>query len=170
MRRAQLQPYTFDAIDSAIPTALKSGLNFSAGEVQISKDRGAFVNVANLPVEISAGTYGADLTAAETNASWVHVRIIKAGMYPQRVGGFTGEQPTAAVVADAGNSATTFVTSLTQVQTDFWAGMFVRFQTGALAGQARKITGYNGTTKALSFGTGFASTPAASDVFAIVND
>lgn len=169
MRRAQLQPVTFDAVDSASPTALRTGIIFVAGDVRISKDGGAFANVTNLPAEIgSTGVYGFNLTAAETNCSWIHVLVIKAGsMYPKSFGGAMSDQPAAAVVT--GTSATSFVTNLTSIVDDFWKDSLVVFTSGALAGQVKKVTGYNGTTKALTFTAGFAAAPANGDLFILVN-
>lgn len=172
MRRAQQQTITFPALDSTVATgAMKSGLALLASDVKISKDGGAFASATNPPAEIGAtGRYALTLTVAETNCSWFHAYIEKTGMRPQDVYGEMGEQQVALVVADAGNTATSFVTNLTSAVTDAWKGVLVRFQTGALAGQVRKATGYNGTTKALSFTVGFTAAPAADDVFAIVND
>jgi hypothetical protein len=74
----------------------------------------------------------------------------------------------AQVVADGGNSATTFKTDRTETTTDFWKDALVNFLTGNLAGQVKKVTAYDGTNKILTFTNGFTGTPAASDYFLLV--
>ena len=74
------------------------------------------------------------------------------------------------VVDDVSNSATTFKTDLSQTVDDYWKGCYCQFQTGTLKGQVKKITGYNGTTKFLSFTEGFTAEPTADDGFIIVNE
>jgi hypothetical protein len=49
-----------------------------------------------------------------------------------------------------------------------YVGMLLRFTSGALAGQTRTITAYNGTTKLLTVGTPFAAAPLAGATFDIV--
>ncbi|MBA2687791.1 MAG: hypothetical protein H0U64_06805 [Gemmatimonadaceae bacterium] len=171
MRRAQQQSVTFAAIDSVSPTALKSGLTLLVSDVKISKDAGAFASATNAPTELGVtGVYALTLTAAETNCGWLQVLVTKTGMYPNAsVMGAMSDQPAAAVVADADNVATLFVANLTSAVTDFWKDAVVVFTTGALAGQLKRVTGYNGTTKALSFAAGFTSAPATGDLFVIIN-
>ena len=170
MRRAQLQPLTAAIIDSVTPTALKSGVTFIAGDVQISNDRGAFANVTNLPVEIgSSGVYGFDLTAAESNCSWICIKFAKSGIVTRVGEGALDSQPTAAVVADGGNTTTTFVTNLTEASSEFWKGAGIVFTSGALKGQVREVASYNGNTKALTLAVALTAVPAAGDAFTIIN-
>lgn len=171
MRRAQQQTITFPALDSTVTTgATKSGLALLASDVKISKDGGAPASATNAPTELgTSGRYALVITAAEANCGWFHAYIEKAGMRPQDVYGSMSDQPAATVVSDAGNSATTFVTSLTSAVTDHWKDALVCFTSGALAGQVKKVTGYNGTTKALSFTSGFTAAPATGDSFILIN-
>jgi hypothetical protein len=172
MRRAQQQTITFAAEDSTLSTgARKSGLSILASDVKISKDGGAFASATNAPTEIgSTGRYALVLTATEMNCGWIHIYVEKTGMRPWDREGETDPQATFAVVADGSNSATSFVTNLTSAITDAHKGKFVRFQTGTLAGQLRKVTAYNGTTKALSFADGFSAAPTAADVGTFLDD
>jgi hypothetical protein len=48
-------------------------------------------------------------------------------------------------------------------------GSFVKFTSGALINQTRKITGYGGTSKLILVSTGFTATPAVGDTFIIIN-
>lgn len=77
---------------------------------------------------------------------------------------------TGAVVSDGGNSATSFVTDLTETATDYWKDAFIRLTSGTLINQVKRITGYNGSTKAITVQDGFTGTPAAGVTFEIVND
>jgi hypothetical protein len=171
MRRAQQQAITFPAYDSTVSTgALRSGLSLLASDVQISKDGGAFAAATNAPTELgSTGIYTLTLTAAETRCSWLTVLITKTNMRPQVTSGVMDPQATFAV-AGTGQTATSFVTTLTSAINDAHKGKLVRFQSGVLAGQVRKCTGYNGTTKALSFTDGFTAAPSADDEFALLDD
>jgi len=170
MRRAQAYTITFFAIDSTSWPTRKTGLTLLNTDVKISKDGGAFASATNAPVELGVtGRYKLDLTATEMDCKWLHVYVEKTGMQPQDVFGSTSDQPSGAVVADGANSATTFVTNLTSAVNDFWKDSLVVFTSGTLAGQVKKVTGYNGSTKALSFATGFTAAPGTGDLFLIVN-
>lgn len=171
MRRARQQTITFPAYDSTLGTgALKSGLTLLAADVQISKDGAAFAAATNAPTELgSTGVYALTLTAAETNCGHITILIRKAGMRPQIEGGFTDPHPAAAVVDDAANSSSTFKTNLTEAANDFHKGAGLKFESGANAGQVREITGYNSSTKFVTFTEPFAVEPTAGDTFTIIN-
>jgi hypothetical protein len=84
----------------------------------------------------------------------------------------TGHLETTALVAsDAGNTASTFKTDLTESTNDHWVDVFVVFITGSLLGQCHKVTDYNGTTKFLTFTSPgvFTAAPSAGDRFLIIN-
>lgn len=174
MRRAQAQTITFPVYDASTG-ARQTGLTFSAGELQWSKDGVAFVNVAGTPSEIAlsggggSGVYALTLSVSEAAAGWGHLLGNKAGCEPIDVSGALGEQPSAAVVADAANTALTFVTNLTETANDFWKGAGLTFTSGALKGQVREVASYNGTTKAITLAVALTSVPAGTDAFNIVN-
>lgn len=73
-------------------------------------------------------------------------------------------------VNDAGASATVFITDLTESANDYWKDAYVRLTSGALVNQVKKITAYNGTTKAITVLGGFTAAPANGVTFEIVND
>ena len=79
-----------------------------------------------------------------------------------------------ASVNDGSPTASGFITTLTETANDYWKGAVCRFsQPGdaALPYQARKVTGYNGTTKALSFADEpFTSAPSNGDDFYLIPD
>jgi hypothetical protein len=76
---------------------------------------------------------------------------------------------TGAVVADGGNSSTVFVTDLTEASNDYWKDSYMRITSGVLINQVKKVSGYNGTTKAITVTGGFTATPAAAVTFEIIN-
>jgi DNA-binding beta-propeller fold protein YncE len=51
---------------------------------------------------------------------------------------------------------------------DFYNGMFLRFESGALAGQARLITDYAGGNRTFTFGIPFPAAPAENDTFEVL--
>jgi hypothetical protein len=167
MRRAQQQTITFAATDSAgVPL---TGLTFDPGELKISKDGGALANPTNAAAELGLGIYTLVITAAEANATWLHIAGRKSGVRAIDVVGAMDAQPAAAVVADAGNTATAFVTNLTESADGFWVGAGVVFTSGSLRGQVREIESYNGTTKAITLDEALTSAPNASDAFVLIN-
>lgn len=70
-------------------------------------------------------------------------------------------RPHALVVADGGNSPTTFKTDRTETTNDHFKDCLAMFVNGALVHQVKKVTGYNGSTKVLTVEGGFTGTPAA---------
>jgi hypothetical protein len=76
---------------------------------------------------------------------------------------------TGTVTTDAGNSATSFETSLSETTNDYWKDSYLLLTSGVLAGQQKRITAYNGTTKIITVSGGFTGTPADGVSFAIIN-
>jgi hypothetical protein len=158
-------------VDLTNRPARRSGVTFVAGDCQVSKGGGAFANTVNLPVEIGAsGRYALTLTAEEMDAAWVHVKIEKDGIVdPVDLVLGTAGNPTGAVVFDAGNGANTFKTDLAESVSDHWKDCLLLFTSGALAGQVKKVTGYNGTTKVITVNSPFTGVPGAGDRFVLIN-
>ena len=71
-------------------------------------------------------------------------------------------------VNDASATTTSFVTALTNAVDDFYNDKILVFIGGALTGQARIISDYNGTTKAITFDEATTSAPANGDGFIIL--
>lgn len=74
-----------------------------------------------------------------------------------------------AVATDAGNSATAFKTNLTETTDDHWNDALLVLTSGSLAGQVKKVTAYNGTTKVITVSGGFTGVPADSVTFLLIN-
>jgi len=76
--------------------------------------------------------------------------------------------PNGAVVDDAGNTASSFLTNLTESVDDHWKDSFLKFKDGSLAGQVRKVIGYDGTNKIITCDA-FTSIPAGTASFDLIN-
>jgi hypothetical protein len=66
-------------------------------------------------------------------------------------------------------TATAFTTDLTETTTDHYKDCFITFATGTLARQVKKCTAYDGSTKTLTFASGFTGAPSNGDVFYVIN-
>ncbi len=76
---------------------------------------------------------------------------------------------TAAVATDGSNSATSFKTTLTESTNDYWKDAWLVITSGALIGQLKRVTAYNGTTKFITVSGGFTGTPADAVTFGLIN-
>lgn len=76
--------------------------------------------------------------------------------------------PLVTVVADGGNSATSFKINSTVAATDFWADAWLSFETGALAYQVKRVSAFNVTTDFITVVGGFTGAPAAGDTARLV--
>lgn len=171
VRRAEAYTIVFPLIDPSNRPVRKTGVTFAAGDSKISKDGGAFANTTNSPAEIgSSGRYKLDLTATEMDASWLAVYVEKSGVDPMDDRLATSGDASASVVADGSNTATTFKTDRAETATDYWKDALVRFTSGNLKGQVRKVTAYDGSTKFVTLSSAFSSAPSAADRFLLVSD
>jgi hypothetical protein len=75
--------------------------------------------------------------------------------------------PTGSVAADGNNSTTSFKTDLTGTD-DYWKDIYLKFTSGALINQVKKITAYNGTTHFVTTGA-FTGIPATGVTFELIN-
>lgn len=77
--------------------------------------------------------------------------------------------PTGTVVADAGNTALAFKSDRTEGTDNYWRG-YIKFKTGALAGQHARILSYIGATKVFNLSSSLTGIPANGVEFDIVNE
>jgi hypothetical protein len=82
-------------------------------------------------------------------------------------GGYSPD--TGAVVASGGNTAQSFVTDLASSVGNYCVGSFLKFISGTLINQVRRITAYNGTSKVVALSSAFTAIPTAADKFIIIN-
>ena len=79
-----------------------------------------------------------------------------------------GTITTEAAIDDTSATTTSFVTNLTESTTSYYSNKIMVFISGSLSGQARIITNYNGTTKAITLEEALTSAPADGDEFLIL--
>lgn len=169
LRRARQQAVPIVAIDSTVPPARKSGLTLLTTDCKISKDGGSFANSSNAPTELgSTGRYSLVLTAAELDCVILHLYIEKTGMQPFDQTYETTGHPSGSVVSGT-LTTTAFSTDLTSSADDFWKDVFVTFTAGALEGQTRKVSAYNGTSKVLTLTSALSAAPSAGDRFVLID-
>lgn len=73
------------------------------------------------------------------------------------------------VVTSTSNTALSFKTDLVNTTDGYCAGSFLKFASGNLVNQQRRISSYNGTSKVVTLVSAFTGIPAADDEFFIVN-
>lgn len=135
--------------------ALTADWTPAAGDVQISKDGGAFANIATLPTFISgAAALNWSLSATECEATEVVIQVIDSATKAVQDQFFRLQTTKASAlqvgvpqaVQSAGDTAIT-LDATAAAQTDFYKGCVVAITSGSGANQARIITAYNGSTK-----------------------
>lgn len=166
-----------------VPLVTKGGSDYLAnptlasGDVKISKDGGAFANLATLPDAhpASGKSVRVQLSAAELECTfavidfidqtapkeWEDQRLVVMTELARGAIAFT-------VVSDGANTATTFDTGLTGAD-DVYNDRLLVFTTGALAGQVRKVTDFVASTDFITVGTAFTATPSAGDKGVLIN-
>jgi hypothetical protein len=158
--------------------ALTADWTPAAGDVKISKDGGAFANIATLPTFVSGNAaLNWTLSAAETEATEVVIQVIDSAtkavqdqffrLQTTKAGALQVGVPQAA--QSAGDTAIT-LDATAAAQTDFYKGSVVTIISGDGANQARIITAYNGSTKVATIDRGWdvaLTTGGTRSVFAV---
>jgi len=158
--------------------ALTADWTPAAGDVKVSKDGGAFANIATLPTFIaSAAALNWTLSAAETEATEVVIQVIDSATKAVQDQFFRLQTTKAAALQvgvpqaaqSAGDTAIT-LDATAAAQTDFYKGSVVAIISGDGANQARIITAYNGTSKVATIDRGWdvaLTTGGTRSVFAV---
>jgi hypothetical protein len=158
--------------------ALTADWTPAAGDVKISKDGGAFANIATLPTFVSGdAALNWTLSAAETEATEVVIQVIDSAtkavqdqffrLQTTKAGALQVGVPQA--VQSIGDTAIT-LDATAAAQTDFYKGSVVTIISGDGANQARIITAYNGSTKVATIDRGWdvaLTTGGTRSVFAV---
>jgi spore maturation protein SpmB len=143
--------------------ALTADWTPAAGDVKVSKDGGAFANIATLPTFIaSAAALNWTLSAAETEATEVVIQVIDSATKAVQDQFFRLQTTKASALQvgvpqaaqSAGDTAIT-LDATAAAQTDFYKGSVVAIISGDGANQARIITAYNGSTKVATIDRGW---------------
>jgi hypothetical protein len=151
-----------------------------ATDVKISKDGGAFANIATLPSTVTlagSAAWSWTLSAAETEATEIVIQVIDAS--PKAVQDqFFRLQTTKAAALQVGvpqdpqaiGDLVIKLDATAAIQTDFYKGSVVAIISGDGANQARIITAYNGSTKVATIDRGWdvaLTTGGTRSVFAV---
>ena len=119
----------------------------------------------------------ADVTAAVPTVGQTADAVWDEALSGHNVAGSTGKavrqvkEATITVessVNDLSATTTSFVTDLTETTDDFYNDKVLVFNSGTLSGQARVISDYNGTTKAITLDEAVTSAPSDGDSFIIL--
>lgn len=150
----------------------------ATGDVKVSKDGGAFVDIATPPAFIaSSAAIDWTLTAAETEATEIVIQVVDTA--PKAVQDqFFRLQTTKAGALQVGvpqsaqnaGDVVIILNASAATQNDFYKGSVITIISGDGANQARIITAYNGTTKVATIDRGWdvaLTTGGARSVFAI---
>lgn len=166
VRRGTALTITFPLIDSSNRPLRKAGVVFDSTMIYLVNPS-FVVPPTILPTHLYAGRYQLQLSAAEMNYDWVHVMVEAPGCdpYDQMIG--TSGHPSA--TAFSGGSGATFQTTLAESTTDYWKNNLLTFTTGANKDQVRRVTGYDGTTKAVTVDSAFTSAPSDGDRFILIS-
>lgn len=157
------------------------------GDITVKVGTGSAANITNRPTAVTMGNtamWQFILTAAELQAKTIEVTVADSAtkavedqmfivetyghasaMYKADLSG----SPTTCAVISGTRTATSFPTDLTETTNDHWKDAWFRFTSGALNGQVKQITGYNGSTKTLTFSSGFTAGPSIADTGEVVN-
>lgn len=166
----------FLALGSATGSILTNP-TIASGDWKISKDGGAFANLATLPDVEPDGTNQVrlQLSESELDAEWIVILGIDQTATKEwrdvlitiKVTGATVK-----VVTDGSNAAGTFKISrfgLGTEATDMLKTAYLKPLTGALAGQVQKVTAYNSTTDFVTVSPDFTGIPADGVYMQVVN-
>ncbi len=156
-----------------------SGQTFSGSEIQVRKAGGSLTNAASSGSVTELGSTGVYVYPATTGEldtpGALLLRVNKSGaLVWEEV-----HQIDSAIFATAVTgtlSATAFTTNLASSTNDFYKDALIKFVSGSLAGQVKKIGAYNGTSKLITLATidgvqqSFTAAPANADAFRVLNE
>lgn len=172
------QSYTFEVtlLDASDGNTLKVNPTIVGGDVKISKDGGALANLTNTPTTSPAGSaiVQVTLTDAEMDADRIDILFVDQTSPKEWADLHIHLQPVSdlgtpgSVVADAGNTATSFKTNITSSVTDFCKNQAIRFVSGALKNQVRKVTAFDTATSFITVDAAFSVAPSGGDDFIIL--
>ena len=119
----------------------------------------------------------ADVTAAVPTAASIADAVLDEALSGHNVAGSVGKAlrqlkegviSVESSVNDSSATTTTFVSNLTETTDGFYHDKVIVFISGDLAGQARHIETYTGSTKSITVSTAFTSAPSNADEFLIL--
>lgn len=138
------------------------------GDVATWQDTGLVTPSGAIPTRNTAGL-GSELLATKTVADSTKTVVDRFQFNDDDYVKSTYPYPEGTVVYSASNTALTFDTSLSETKDDYWKDLFIKFTSGQLNEQTKKISAYNGTTGFITVYASFTDTPLDGDSFVIVN-
>jgi hypothetical protein len=168
-------------LPALVGSDFQSNPTLATGDFKISKDGGAWANLATLPTVSPASSVQVivTLSAAEAEFTTAVVAAIDTATKEWKDNAWPLHTPRAEgavcgkITSGTPTTGSFISAQLTQSGTDLFGGgtsgdAFVTFLTGVNAGGTRKITGFTPGTDTLAF-EAFPAAPSVSDVFIIVN-
>lgn len=147
--------------DGAPVTTTLTGAHVDWGFVKVDDTKAPGLYKLDIADGVFAtGAWSAVVSFICTGCDPVHIEFVLLPQPPYATG---------TVVTDGGNSASSFKTSRTEATNDYWMDALLLITSGALVGQIKKVTAYDGTTKVITVDTGFTGTPADDVTFLLVN-
>src|SRR3990167_631070 len=154
-----------DNIQTRLPAALVGGRMDS----DVAVIQAAVITAAAIaPDAIGASELAADAVAEIADAVWDelltgHTTLATFGQVMNAHGARTGE------INDAGATTTVFIVyGFTEATDNHFIGDIIVFTSGALIGQARRITAYTGGTQTITVPPALPAAPANNDDFVII--
>lgn len=149
-------------------TAGNEQLLATLGGVTTWQDTGMVTPSGALPTRNTAGLES-ELNTLKSVADGVKTTTDKFLFNTDNYVKSTYSYPTGQVVYSSANTPLTFDTSLTETKDDYWADLFLKFTSGQLKNQVKKITGFDGATGFITVASSFTDTPVDGDTFEIIN-
>lgn len=154
------------ALSSALTTTGSIGkrvVDFLTGDIfgRLGAPAGASVSADVAAVEANAVAIRGKTDSLAFGTGGVLANVVAIGNLAEITG---------TVVANGGNTASSFKTDLTSLDPDHWKDALVRFTSGAgMAGQVKKIVAFDDITGVVQVLNGFTRTPPAGATFLVVN-
>jgi len=173
--------YTSGLGDSALYARLRNGSgqfwDFTNGEWQAGNDADTKITLTEVSDgDPSTSFYGASITIPTDNVYMVEITLVADGTvigYESTMGAVlaarTSNYETGEVVDHVGNTAQFFLTDLTSSISSYCVGSYLKFTSGTLINQVRRISSYSGTTFFVAVSSAFSAEPTAADTFIIIN-
>jgi hypothetical protein len=141
------------------------------GDNTVARKGAAAVTLSSLatPTNITAGTITTVTTLPAITTDWITAAGVSAAAVTKIIDAITAAAPgVTGAVNDETASATEFDTNLASTVDDFYNGAYILFTSGALLGQSRKISDYDGTGKTITVASAFSAAPANGAAFIIL--
>lgn len=158
------------AWDAEVATAVRTELATELAEISDTNDVVNHADYGNAKL-VRSTTPANTLTVDASHQALADVNAVSGdSTAADRLEAILDAMPGGTVVDDndPDPTATAFETNLTEATNDHYNGAFVVFTSGALLGQSRKISDYDGTSKVLTVAAAFTEAPTAGDTFLIL--